>query len=149
MHTLNLGCAHGAPKLLALRPDRARKAPCRGVQWRRVVAQHRPYLGRVGLVVSRAQAARIAGLILVTIQKLYRIPGPRPCRIAALAMLYRDTASGHTFCPTVTIQFLYRDTPTTRLPARHDTTPCIATQFSQQPGLLLSRYKRLYRDTLS
>ena len=71
------------------------RSPCTAVSW--PISRH--------IAVSQAP-------LLVTIQILYRNLAPTTCRIAALVVLYRDTASDHTFsAPLSQYNQLYRDTP--------------------------------------
>ena len=128
VHTLNPGCAHGAPKLHAVRPGRAHRA----VSWHGVVAQHRPcrslawpcrrprrpYRG----LVSRAPA-RIACLLQVTIQNLYRNLGP--CHLSYRSpgcVVSRHSQQSYLSAPLSRYNQLYSDTPTTSCPLVTPTT---------------------------
>ena len=79
--------------------------------------------------ISRHNAVSQAPL-LVTIQILYRNLTPAACCIAALAVLYHDTASGHTFsAPLSRYNQLYRDTPSqTVRPCCYVTIQCFVSR---------------------
>ena len=103
-----------------MRSGRAR-TPCVGPCHGHAPAVSQPMAGRV-VAVSQCLHGRVVAYIATQHRvssppsghdtNLYRNLAPAACRIAALVVLYRDIASGHTFsAPLSRYNQLYRDTP--------------------------------------
>ena len=123
VHTLSPSCAYGAPRVRLVRSSAARTPreldrvvampwPCRSLAAGRVAG-----LAAVSWPVSHSCMAvswpisryyHVSQAPLWSRYKisLYRDLAPTACRIAALAVLYRDTTSGHTSYSPVMIQLI-------------------------------------------